>query len=67
MSEDKAVELINEWLSLAKKVSDMNLNRVEFDEDRYEYAMNRMDVIRQAINEYHESIHKKGGKSYVFR
>lgn len=38
MTEDKAVELINEWLELAKEVSDMNLNRMEYDEERYEYA-----------------------------
>ena len=58
MSEDKAVELINEWLNLAKEVSDMNLNRMEYDEERYEYAMERMDVIRKMINEYHENINK---------
>lgn len=40
MTEDKAIELINEWLELAKEVGDMNLNRMEFDEDRYNYAMN---------------------------
>lgn len=54
MSEDKAVELINEWLNLAKEVSDMNLNRMEYNEERYEYAMERMDFIRKMINEYHE-------------
>jgi hypothetical protein len=59
MTEDKAVELINEWLELAKEVSDMNLNRMEYDENRYEYAMKRMDVIREKINEYHDSIYKK--------
>lgn len=59
MTEDKAVELINEWLELAKEVSDMNLNRVEYDENRYEYAMDRMNVIRQEIQEYHDSIYKK--------
>ena len=58
MSEDKAVELINEWLNLAKEVSDMNLNRMEYDEERYEYAMERMDVIRKMINEYHENTNK---------
>lgn len=58
MNENTAVELINEWLNLAKEVGDMNLNRIEFDEDRYEYAMKRMDVIRQEINEYHDSIFK---------
>ena len=59
MNEDKAVELINEWLTLAKEVGDMNLNRMEYDEDRYEYAMSRMDVIRQEINDYHEQMLKK--------
>lgn len=58
MSEDKAVELINEWLNLAKEVSDMNLNRMEYDEERYEYAMERMDVIREKIQKYHEQINK---------
>lgn len=53
MTEDRAVELINEWLKLAKEVGDMNLNRMEYDEERYNYAMDRMDVIRQKINEYH--------------
>ena len=28
MTEDRAVELINEWLNLAKDVGDMNLNRM---------------------------------------
>lgn len=58
MSEDKAVELINEWLNLAKEVGDMNLNRIEYNENRYEYAMKRMDVIREKIQEYHDSIFK---------
>lgn len=58
MSEDKAVELINEWLNLAKEVSDMNLNRMEYNEERYEYAMERMDFIRKMINEYHENVNK---------
>lgn len=58
MTGDEAVALINEWLELAKEVGDMNLNRMEFDEDRYEYAMKRMDVIREKINEYHDSIFK---------
>jgi hypothetical protein len=56
MTEDKAVELINEWLNLAKEIGDMNLNRIEYDEDRYEYAMSRMDVIRKAINDYHDQM-----------
>ena len=58
MTGDKAVELINEWLNLAKEVSDMNLNRMEFDEERYEYAMKRMEIIRQEINEYPEHMNK---------
>ena len=47
MTEDRAVELINEWLNLAKDVGDMNLNRMEYDEERYNYAMDRMNFIRQ--------------------
>ena len=56
MTGDKAVELINEWLNLAKEVGDMNLNRMEYDEERYNYAMDRMDVIRNEINDYHEKM-----------
>ena len=56
MTEDRAVELINEWLNLAKEVGDMNLNCMEYDEERYNYAMDRMDVIRQEINDYHEQM-----------
>lgn len=56
MTGDIAVELINEWLNLAKEVGDMNLNRMEYDEERYNYAMDRMDVIRQKINDYHEQM-----------
>lgn len=59
MTGDKAVELINEWLNLAKEVGDMNLNRMEYDEERYNYAMDRMDEIRKKIQEYHDSIFKK--------
>ncbi len=59
ITEDKAVELINEWLNLAKEVSDMNLNRMEYDEARYNYAMDRMDVIRKQINEYHDHMMNK--------
>lgn len=58
MTGDEAVELINEWLNLAKEVSDMNLNRMEYDEERYNYAMERMDVIRKEINDYHEKMNK---------
>lgn len=59
MTADEAVAWINEWLELAKEVGDMNLNRMEYDEERYNYAMDRMDVIRQEINEYHEQMNKK--------
>ena len=38
--------------------ADMNLNRMEYDEERYNYAMDRMDVIRQEINDYHEKMNK---------
>ena len=31
MTGDKAVELITEWLNLAKEIGDMNLNRMEYD------------------------------------
>lgn len=58
MTEDKAVALINEWLELAKEVGDMNLNRIEYNEERYNYAMDRMDVIRNEINDYHEQMNK---------
>lgn len=58
MTGDKAVELINEWLNLAKEVGDMNLNRMEYDEERYNYAMDRMDVIRQEINDYHDHMNE---------
>lgn len=56
MTEDRAVELINEWLNLAKEVGDMNLNRMEYDEEKYNYAMDRMNAIRQEINDYHEQM-----------
>ena len=58
MTADEAVELINEWLNLAKEVGNMNLNRMEYDEERYNYAMERMDVIRKKIQEYHEQMNK---------
>lgn len=39
MTGDKAVELINEWLNLAKEVGDMNLNRMEYDETSSTYGI----------------------------
>ena len=62
ITEDKAVALINEWLELAKEVSDMNLNRVEYDEDRYEYAMERIEEIRAKVEEYNEHMNKGKGE-----
>lgn len=56
MTEDKAIELINEWLELAKEVGDMNLNRMEFDEDRYNYAMNRIEEIREQVETYNQKM-----------
>lgn len=56
MTEDKAIELINEWLELAKEVGDMNLNRMEFDEDRYNYAMNRIEEIREQVEAYNQKM-----------
>ena len=58
MTEDRALDLINEWLNLAKEVGDMNLNRMEYDEERYNYTMDRMNVIRQEIIDYHEQMNK---------
>lgn len=58
MNEDKAIQLINEWLELVKEVSDMNLNRIEYDETRYNYAMERMGKIRAKIENYHKHIHE---------
>lgn len=58
MTADEAVALINEWLNLAKEVSDMNLNRMEYDEERYEYAMQRIEEIRAEVEEYNEQINK---------
>lgn len=59
MNEDKAIQLINEWLELAKEVSDMNLNRMEYDETRYNYAMERIDEIKKKVEEYNEHMHQK--------
>lgn len=56
MTDDGAVELINEWLELAKEVGDMNLNRMEFDENRYNYAMNRIEEIREQVESYNKKM-----------
>lgn len=54
MTDDRAVELINEWLGLAKEIGDMNLNRMVFDRDRYNYAMNRIEEIREQVEVYNQ-------------
>lgn len=52
MTGDKAVELINEWLNLAKEVGDMNLNRMEYDEERYNYAMDRISMPHKTYHSF---------------
>lgn len=58
MNEDKAVQLINEWLELAKEVGDMNLNRMEYDETRYNKAIQRIEEIRVQVEEYNKRMHE---------
>lgn len=58
MNNDKAVELINEWLELAKEVGDMNLNRMDYDETRYNKAIQRIEEIRVQIEEYNNCKHE---------
>lgn len=58
MNEDKAIQLINEWLELAKEVGDMNLNRVEYNETRYNKAIQRIEEIRVQVAEYNEHKHE---------
>jgi hypothetical protein len=58
MNEDKAVQLINEWLELAKEVGDMNLNRMEYDETRYNKAIQRIEEIRAQVEEYNKRMHE---------
>lgn len=62
MTDDRAVELINEWLGLAKEIGDMNLNRMVFDRDRYNYAMNRIEEIREQVEVYNQKI-----ENFIFR
>ena len=54
----QAKELINEWLELAKEVGDMNLNRMDYDETRYNKAIQRMEEIRVQVAEYNEHKHE---------
>ena len=58
MNENKAVQLINEWLELAKEVGDMNLNRMEYDETRYNKAIQRIEEIRAQVEEYNKHKHE---------
>lgn len=58
MNGDKAIQLINEWLNLAKEVGDMNLNRIEYDETRYNFAMQRIEEIKAKVEEYNEHMHE---------
>lgn len=58
MNEDKAVQLINEWLELAKEVGDMNLNRMDYDETRYNKAIQRIEEIRVQVEEYNKRMHE---------
>lgn len=58
MNEDKAVQLINEWLELAKEVGDMNLNRMEYDETRYNKAIQRIEEIRAQVEEYNKRMNE---------
>lgn len=62
MTDDRAVELINEWLGLAKEIGDMNLNRMVFDRDRYNYAMNRIEEIREQVEVYNQK-----RENFIFR
>lgn len=58
MNEDKAVQLINEWVELAKEVGDMNLNRMDYDETRYNKAIQRIEEIRVQVEEYNKRMHE---------
>ena len=58
MKGDKALQLINEWLNLAKEVGDMNLNRIEYDETRYNFAMQHIEEIKAKVEEYNEHMHE---------
>lgn len=56
MTETEALNQINEWLNMAKEIGDMNLNRVPYDEIKYNQYMKRMEVIRENINSYHKQM-----------
>lgn len=56
MTDTQLAELITEGLTLSKEVADMEANQVEFNEERYKYAMARMDIIQKEIQKDHDSI-----------
>lgn len=58
MTDIQLEELITEGLTLSKEVEDMEASQAEFNEERYKYAMARMDVIRNEVNEYHKHMNE---------
>lgn len=58
MTDIQLTELITEGLTLSKEVEDMEASQVEFNEERYKYAMARMDMIQKEIQKYHEQMNK---------
>lgn len=58
MTDIQLTELITEELTLSKEVEDMEASQVEFNEERYKYAMARMDMIQKEIQKYHEQMNK---------
>lgn len=49
---------LDEILELAKEVGDMNLNRMDYDETRYNKAIQRIEEIRVQVEEYNEHKHE---------
>lgn len=58
MTDIQLEELITEGLTLSKEVEDMEASQAEFNEERYKYAMARMDMIQKEIQKYHEQTNK---------
>lgn len=56
MNETEALKQINEWLAMARELGEMNLNRVPYDEIKYNKYMERMDEIRHNLDAYHEQM-----------
>lgn len=59
MTNDECMELINEWLIIAKEIGDMNLNRVEFDQKKHDELMERLDIIKEQVEKYHTEMKAK--------